>query len=150
LKPFGYNTKLLPEELILVEHKPEKGAVGVYAAAMKNENRLPLSQWKTIIESHGSEKHFYFFGGKEDKEHYDNLKSQLPGFDIIRCDGELSLKNSLLQLAKMSFMFSEDGGVYHMAICAGVPVESFWLHGESNMKKWKSPFWHDSMIFYEQ
>ena len=40
----------------------------------------------------------------------------------------------------MRLLISEDGGVYHMAVCTGISTESYWLHGEDNMYKWKAPF----------
>ena len=44
-------------------------------------------------------------------------------------------------LSKMTLLLSEDGGVYHMGICSGIPTASYWLHWEDQKyKKWGSPF----------
>lgn len=141
LKPIGFNRRLKEEDLMLIKnHKRDKKSIGIYAAAMKIKNRLPIHKWKEIIEKIGKDKTFYFIGSKEDKERYDELESQLSGFKIERSDGKLSLKESLELVSKLSILYSEDGGVYHMAVCTGTPTVSYWLHGEKNMMTWKGPF----------
>lgn len=140
LEPLMGHQVLFKDDLSLVTHNPQKKTIGIYACAMKEDNRLPLKKWKEIIEKHGNDHRYFFFGGKDDKERYDSLQELLSGFKIERYDGKLSLRESIQKLSEMSLFLSEDGGVYHMGVCAGVPSISYWLHGNDNMNKWGSNF----------
>lgn len=141
LKPLGILKKVAEKDLILLKSSQKKrDSVGIYAAAMKEDNRLSIQKWKEIIKKEGKNKNYYFFGGPKDKERYDSLEKELKEFKIHRRDGKGSLLESLKEISQMQSFISEDGGVYHMAVCTGTPTVSYWLHGKDNMNKWKSPF----------
>jgi len=107
---------------------------------MKKENRLPINKWVEIIKDYGKGKEYFFFGISADKNRYDRLENQLNNYNITRFDGKLSLMSSIKALSEMDLVLSEDGGTYHMAVCAGIPSITYWLHGKDNMDKWKAPF----------
>jgi len=146
LSPLTKTNSLNEIDLLLIKNykdyyiKNKYKNIGIYASAMKVENRLPIKKWANIIEFMGENKNYYFFGSKNDKYRYDKLEQNFNGYNIIRNDGKLSLKESLNTLSKMDLLISEDGGVFHMGVCVGIPTTSYWLHGESNMNKWKAPF----------
>ncbi len=141
LKPLHISKSLSENNLILVRSgSKKKNSVGIYASAMKEDNRLPIEKWKEIINKVGKNKKYHFFGGSKDKERYDLIQNELRGFKIHRRDGKCNLMESLKEISKMENFISEDGGVYHMAVCSGVSTISYWLHGEENMDKWKAPF----------
>ncbi len=146
LKPLGIDEKVKEKDLILEikENKPKllKNGynIGIYASAMKEENRLPLEKWVEIIKKLGKNKNYYFIGTQNESARYDKLQEKLKGYNIIRADGCLSLNESLSLIKNMKLLFSEDGGVYHLGVCAEIPTISYWLHGKDNMKKWKAPF----------
>lgn len=145
LSPLTSDVKLSEEDLLIKkgERSPylKKGKnIGIYAAAMKEENRLPVEEWKKIISEHGKEANYYFLGGEKDKERYDKIEKELEGYNIVRVDGKTSLRDSFNLISDLDLLTSEDGGTYHLGVCAGIPTVSYWLHGKDNMKKWKAPF----------
>ena len=149
LKPFGIRKKIQEKDILLRHETKDKNKIGVYACAMKPGNRLSIQQWVKIIKKKGKNYEYIFFGGKSDKNRYDAIQSGLDGYDVFRKDG-CSLAESLDEISKIGLMLSEDGGTYHMAVCAGTPTISYWLNGKLNMKKWKSPFKKHKAIMVEK
>jgi len=141
LKPLKINKKVTENDLLLLKsNKKKNNSVGIYASAMKEDNRLSIEKWKEIIKKSGKNKEYYFFGSNKDKERYDLIQEELKDYKIHRLDGKGNLIDSLKEISKMEKFISEDGGVYHMAVCTGTPTTSYWLHGKDNMNKWKAPF----------
>lgn len=126
--------------MLLPQGTPIPQSIGIYACAMKEGNRLPLETWRDIITAKGNAYTYYFFGGPLDTERYDALAALLPGFSIVRYDGKYSLIESQHKIGEMEYFISEDGGVYHMAVCANIPTESYWLHGDDDATKWSGAF----------
>jgi len=144
-KTIGLNEKdlLIPSEKNKFKNLKKGKKIGIYASAMKEDNRLEIKEWVKIIKKSGNKPNYYFIGSKEDIERYDLLEKELNKsnkFKINRMDGKLSLKDSFNLISKLDILISEDGGVFHLGVCSGIPTISYWLHGKDNMKKWKAPF----------
>jgi len=152
LRPLGSLTKLSEKELYLIDSHSNTNRrtnrVGIYAAAMKLENRFPLKAWRDIIKKLGKNNIYYFIGSKEDKARYDALENELGNeFKIIRIDGKTSLKECFEVLQTLDLCLAEDGGIYHLAVCAGIPTVFCCYsdtlrtrNGNSHISKWKAPF----------
>ena len=143
IKPLGGSEELKEKDLLLVDSSCRNSGcknIGIYAAAMKKNNRLPVKKWMEIMEHYGRQKTYYFLGGEADQVRYDELEQELDGFNIIRKDGKLRLGETFTLITDLDLLLAEDGGVYHMGVVAGIPTVSYWLHGEGNMKNWKAPF----------
>tara|TARA_Y100000310_G_C20549950_1_gene747550 strand:- start:156 stop:1139 length:984 start_codon:yes stop_codon:yes gene_type:complete len=149
LNPLKIKISFSEKDLLIKPDKKEfnilkkQKNIGIYASALKENNRLPIKKWAEIIKKHGKKPNYYFIGSSNDIERYDLLEKELKkikGFKINRVDGTLSLKDSFNLISKLNLLISEDGGVYHLGVCAGIPTLSYWLHGKNNMKKWKAPF----------
>ena len=131
--PVHFNPQEVPEvghasaeaDSVFASHKAEVN-LGIAPFAMHRGKTWPREKWTALLqELAGEGRHFWFFGGPDEKEDLHNLAREA-GVSHTVMAGRLGLDAEIATIQKLDVFLAQDSSNMHLATLAGTPVVSIW------------------------